>query len=156
MQSEASQHCYARLSEFLFWKGCTVYSLPSPERTLIMSAVGERTRDSDLKIGCLPSKAEKGYRSEQLKGYGAERNRRCLSSRSRCRSARNAGSRSTLLRRGWLEGISGTRGASSAPCAIRLHQFDTFTYSFYFVAMLPFSRGFNSFISFINSCQGDY
>ena len=124
----------------------------SPERALIMSAVGERTRDSDLKIGCLPSKAEKGYRSEQSKGYRVESNRRCLSSRSRCRSARNAGNRSTLLRRGLLEGISGTRGASSAPCAIRFHQFDAFIFTHFTLLQCCHS----AFSSFVNSCQEDY
>ena len=69
MQSEASQHCYARLSEFLLWKGCTVYSLPSPERTLIMSAVGERTRDSDLKIGCLQAfQGREGIQKRAVEG----------------------------------------------------------------------------------------
>ena len=62
-----------------------------------------------------------GYSSEQLKsGEATPRNRRrCLSSRSRCRSARNVENRCMPQRRSWPGVTSGILGASSAPCATR-------------------------------------
>merc|ERR1712189_170822 len=59
--------------------------------------------------------------SEQLKsGEATPRNRRrCLSSRLRCRSARNVENRCMPQRRSWPGVTSGILGASSAPCATR-------------------------------------